>query len=188
MRTIVVCLLLLVHGFAFTAPPQVYFSPKDQLSDRLIRLINEETESIQTAIYCFTHRDIAKALIAAKKRGVKVEVIVDPFSVKIKTPLAKLATAGIPIYVWSPPEVKTNTGKVLRSPLMHDKFCVFGSRKVWTGSFNFTYEASRSNAENALVLDDAQVIASFQQQFLVLKEKCCVPYDDYITLRATLKK
>lgn len=180
MRAFIISFFLVVHVFAFTASPQVYFSPQDNLSDRLVRLINEETESIQTAIYCFTHREIAKALIAAKKRGVEVEVIVDPFSVKARTPIASLANAGITVLVWSPPIVTTSSGKVLRSPLMHDKFCIFGNKKVWSGSFNFTYEATRSNAENALILDEPEVIASFQKHFEGLKQRGCISYKQFV--------
>ncbi|MES2345129.1 MAG: phospholipase D-like domain-containing protein [Chlamydiota bacterium] len=188
MRAFFVSFLLVMSSFVSGATPQIYFSPQDHLSDRLISLIHAEKESIQTAIYCFTHREIAKALIAAKKRGVKVEVIVDAFSVKIKTPLASLEKAGIPIYVFSPPEVKTNAGKVLRTPLMHDKFCVFGQAKVWTGSFNFTYEASRSNAENAVVLDDAKAVESYREHFFKLKKSSCIPYSEYLDLKKAQKE
>jgi phosphatidylserine/phosphatidylglycerophosphate/cardiolipin synthase-like enzyme len=183
MRSLLVSFLLVISSVVSAAMPQIYFSPQDHLSDRLISLINAEQKSIETAIYCFTHREIAKALIAAKKRGVEVEVIVDPFSVKIKAPLASLVKAGIPVYVFSPPEVVTNGGKVLRTPLMHDKFCVFGDGKVWTGSFNFTYEASRSNAENAVVLDASEAVDSYREHFFKLKESSCISYDDYLSLK-----
>lgn len=156
----------------FADAPQVYFSPKDQLADRLIEMIAQETKSVHIAIYCFTHREIGKALVAAKKRGVDVQMLVDPFSVKTRTPIARMAQEGIPIYVWSPPQVKDAKGKPLRTPLLHDKFCVFGSKKVWTGSFNFTYEANRAHAENALVIDDPKIAAAFESEFQLLKKKC----------------
>lgn len=175
MRTWFFAVFMIFVQLSYAVDPEVYFSPKDQLAEKLIHLIDEEKTSIHVAIYCFTHRDIAKALIAAKKRGVAVEVVVDPFSVKKYTPIKKLVDAGIPVYVWSPPEVKDQAGKIQRSPLMHNKYCVFGSQKVWTGSFNFTYEATRSNSENAFVLTDQKTLDAFESHFQSLKLTHCHP-------------
>jgi len=54
------------------------------------------------AIYSLTHRAISEALVRAKTRGVEIELIVDPFSVKARSPLVRIAAVGIPIYVWDP--------------------------------------------------------------------------------------
>src|SRR5689334_3074273 len=81
----------------------IYFSPQDHLGDKLQQLIRDESTSIRIAMYAFFHKKIAEALIAAKKRGVDVEVIVDPFSVKARGPLKKLADAGVKVLVWNPP-------------------------------------------------------------------------------------
>ncbi len=166
--------------FEAKAATQVYFSPKDQVADRLVELIAKEKESIRIAIYCLTHRGIATALIQAKKRGVSVEMIVDPFSVKVRTPLARLAKAGIPIYVWDPIQTPEEQAKRPRSPLMHDKFCIFGKKNVWTGSFNFTNEAHRANQENVVILDEVNVVAAFQEQFNRIKKEGCRPYTEFM--------
>lgn len=155
----------------------VYFSPDDQVEKRLIGMIEKEQKSVHVAIYCMTHRGIANALIEAKKRGVMVEVIVDRFSVKVKGPLQKMADAGILVSVWDPDPLRR---KKAHRPLMHNKFCVFGDETVWTGSFNFTYEASRMHQENAVVLRDSALATAFKNQFINIKMRSCIPLGSYV--------
>ena len=90
----------------------------------------------------------------ARKRGVNVEIIVDPFFDQgARAPLNRMAQAGIALYVWDPPPTPNVSPAVIvdekkhksHKPLMHNKFRVFGHKTVWTGSFNFTSEASRNN-------------------------------------------
>lgn len=189
MRILLVsCLLFLECSAAISENIQAFFSPRDHLAERLIQLIDEENKSLQIGIYCFTHSGIAKALIAAKKRGVNIELVVDPFSVKTRTPLARLAKAGIPIYVWTPPIIQKENEKLQKSPIMHDKFCIFGGNRVWTGSFNFTYQADYANAENALLLNDQKVVAAFQEQFKMLKAQSAFPYEEYMAMKSLKKK
>ncbi len=151
-------------------PLQVFFSPEDHLADRLISLIEKEESSIAVAAYAFSHWKIAKALCDAKERGVKVEVVVDPFSLKFSSILKKLTKSEIPIWVWDP--LSSSTG----SSLMHDKFCLFGEKAVWTGSFNFTYYADHSNRENAILLNDPQIVKKFKAHFENLKKTGCKRY------------
>ncbi len=163
--------------FASAVTPQatVYFSPDDQLAKRLIELIDKENTSILACIYTFTHRGIAKALVEAKKRGVEVEMVVDRFSVKTRAPLKKLVDAGIPVYIWDPDPLR----KSAHRPLMHNKFCVFGSEKVWTGSFNWTYEAVNIHQENVLVLEGPVLAAAYKGQFHTIKHRSCIPLGSY---------
>lgn len=161
-----------------------YFSPEDHLEKRLIGMINKERKSIQVAIYTLTHRGIGKALIEAKKRGVFVEILIDRASVKIRAPIQKMVEAGIPVHVWEPE--KDHKPKACRS-LMHNKFCIFGDETVWTGSFNFTYEASRAHQENVVVLRDGVLAAAYKEQFHQMKHKSCVPYASYVAVHTQPK-
>jgi phosphatidylserine/phosphatidylglycerophosphate/cardiolipin synthase-like enzyme len=171
-------------GSAVTSHATVYFSPEDQLDKRLIELIEKETKSIHVCVYTFTHRAIAEALIDAHKRGVEVQVVVDRFSVKIKSPLQKLADAGIPVSVWDPDRLRR---KQAHRPLMHNKFCVFGADKVWTGSFNFTYEASKIHQENGIVLQDASLASAYKGQFHTIKLRSCIPLGSYVAMKPKKK-
>ncbi|MBS0647686.1 MAG: hypothetical protein JSS10_00505 [Verrucomicrobia bacterium] len=172
-------------GAAVSSQATVYFSPEDQLAKRLIEEMNKEQKSLLVCVYAFTHRGIANALIDAKKRGVEVEVMVDRFSVKAGTPLHKIAEAGIPVHVWDPDPLKR-----LKShrPLMHHKFCIFGSSKIWTGSFNFTYDANNHHQEDALVMESEPLASAFKGEFHLMKLKSCIPLNSYVAAQPIKKK
>lgn len=161
---------------------KIYFSPEDKLSEHLIALIDKEDKSIQAAVYCLTHRKIANALIQAKKRGVHVELIVDPFSVKLRTPVHRMSQQGIEIFVWDPEELLVGrSGQAsIGKPIMHDKFCILGHKIVWTGSFNFTNQADEYNQENAIVLEDVEAAKRFSEEFNKIKKRGCIPYGKYL--------
>ena len=182
MKVISVCLLWLsLSSSAFSvaqrASAEVYFSPDDQVDRKLIELIEQERKSIRMAVYCLTHRAIGQALIDAKKRGVDVEVIVDRFSVKTRSPLAKMIQGGIPIYVWNSERQKK---KRMQRSLMHNKYCIFGNDIVWSGSLNFTQEGPRIHQENVLILRDEDLALAYKMQFDKIKWRSCTPYAAYV--------
>ncbi len=187
MYGLIFCCLVFVFGHAAQVGDHatVYFSPEDQVERRLIGFIEKEKESISVAIYCMTHRGIANALVEAKKRGVDVRVIVDRFSVKINSPVKKMVEAGIPVYIWDP---DAGNRKKAHRPLMHNKFCVFGDDVVWTGSFNFTYEASRMHQENALVIRDPLLASAYKNQFANIQLRSCVPFHLYVANHSHKRK
>ena len=63
---------------------------------------------------------------------------------------------------------------------MHDKFCVLGNNRVWTGSFNFTAEAANANQENVIVLDNEEIASRYLKEFDRLKREGCQPFSDYL--------
>lgn len=169
---------------------EVYFSPKDGVAERLIGRIQAEKESIRVAVYCLMHAGIARALSEAHARGVDVEVIVDPYSINSRSPIAKMVEKGVSVYVWNPKELAVQSGKKRnkRKPLMHDKFCVFGNHTVWTGSFNFTRVGNLSNRENVIVLGGSDVADSFLKEFQAIKEAGCSSYASFSSKEGDVKK
>jgi phosphatidylserine/phosphatidylglycerophosphate/cardiolipin synthase-like enzyme len=148
------------------AIPEVYFSPHDHIKAKILSLIEEEKESIQIAMYLFTDKAVATALCKAKKRGVRVELVVDILSVTTdyaKVPL--LHTYDIPIYVYD------GGGE----DIMHDKFWIFGrskldKKRVITGSFNMTARADIANRENVVLLDYPAIVVEYEKEFERLKK------------------
>ncbi len=175
--TICLCLPILIFGEPVEC--KAFFSPKDRLADRLVELINREKTSVKVAVYAMTHLGIAKALVAAKERGVSVEVIVDPFSVKIRSAIHRLIESGVPLFVW---DRGIQMGVSGRKGLMHDKFCIFGEGLVWTGSFNFTNDANLRHQENAVTLEGREIAQQYLGQFSHMKLYESRPYQEYITL------
>jgi len=164
---------------------KVYFSPKDQLAERIIDLIDGENKSIKIAIYSMTHMGIAKALERARQRKVAVEVLVDPFSVKVQSSIHRLLEAKIPLFVW---DQGIRMGARRRKALMHDKFCVFGDHTVWTGSFNFTNDANLRHQENAVAMKSKEIAQNYLTQFAHMKLYESRPYQEYITLYPKKKR
>lgn len=167
--------------FSEEASCTVYFSPKDSVAEQLIRMIDQENKSIKVAIYTITHAKIIQALKRAHERGVNVEVVVDPTSIKARTPLLQLVKNQVPIFVWDPPPTIGKSGKAKKA-LMHDKFCIFGEERVWTGSFNFTYAAERWNAENALLIESSSVARKYLEQFHEIKIRNCRTFEHFQAL------
>lgn len=147
------------------------FAPDHNLRAALRYLIKNEQEKISIAVFAFTDAPLARELIQAHKRGVKIELLTDPSCLRSQhQKIDMLAQAGIPIYVY-----KTELAKG-PSSIMHNKFAVFGKSIhdktiLWTGSFNFTKSGSDFNQENVLVLEDAKIIKQYVDQFEKLKDR-----------------
>ncbi|MDR0275547.1 MAG: phospholipase D family protein [Burkholderiaceae bacterium] len=134
--------------------PEVNFSPENSITGNAQQLVEQVLQSAKKSIrlagYTFTSPAIVRSLIAAKRRGVDVQVLVDdkgnhgPASVAA---LNLLAQAAIPVRT------------IGVYPIHHDKYIVADSSTVETGSFNFTKAAAEKNSENALVLWNCESIA-----------------------------
>ncbi len=148
---------------------QSYFSPEDDLRSLLISLIDAEQQQILFAIYTFTEKNIAQALIRATNRGVQVQGVVDrSYGHSRYSKVGMLANAQVPISVYQTSANERQAG------LMHNKFMIFskniaGKSLLWTGSYNFTNRASCKNQENALILDNPHIIRQFEQYFARLQ-------------------
>lgn len=158
-----------------TTLKKVLFTPDQDIKKAIIGLMDAEKESIAAAVYMFTEKDIAHAMVNAHKRGVKVELITDPScALSPYCKAAVLSKHGIPVYVYTPPLGANEQGR--SGSLMHDKFFIFNNsmgykKVVCTGSYNSTKSASYSNQENFLFIEDAPLADDYLKQFEVLKTR-----------------
>lgn len=191
-KTWAVVLFFLLLSVGLSAEPadcKAYFSTQDQLADKLIELIDQEEESIKVAIYCITHFGIAKSLIQAHERGVDVEVVVDPFSIKSRSSIHRLIESKIPLFVWDESIcVGDVRAKQKRKALMHAKFCIFGNSLIWTGSFNFTNAANQCHQENVVTVESQKVAEKYLEQFSYMKLYESRPYQEYVALHPKKKR
>jgi phosphatidylserine/phosphatidylglycerophosphate/cardiolipin synthase-like enzyme len=141
---------------------QVYFSDQHDVISKLEQLIHKEKKEIRIVMYTFTHNGIMRALIDAKKRGVEITLLVDPYSVRVaKAKIDKLKKNGIQVYVFDPKTSHRPSWYRIES-ICHHKFLLFSSLcKVWTGSFNATYGAAVANLENVVVLETKELFSQF---------------------------
>jgi len=129
---------------------QAYFSPKGGCTEAVVEAIGRAKAAILVQAYSFTSAPIAKALVDAHKRGVKVEVILDKSQRTEKYSSADfLLHAGIPTRI---DEIHA---------IAHNKVMVIDGQVVITGSFNFTSAAEEHNAENLLIIHDPGLAAQY---------------------------
>ncbi len=158
---------LFAEGWAGMAV-QACFSPMGKCSAHVVRAIGQARKEILVAVYAFTSDEIAWALVKARQRGVKVQVIVDHEFDKQNEASKRsfLERQGLPVRRIS----GLNTGKQQRgSGLMHQKFAVIDRSLVLTGSYNWTLSADRFNDENLLLFHDAGALAEeYRNEFFRL--------------------
>lgn len=119
----------------------VYFSPRGGAEAAYVRLIASARETIRAEAYSFTSQAIADALVAADKRGVDVQIIVDPSGVMARrAKAAYCAQGGVAVFVDT------------KHAIFHNKVLVVDGERVATGSFNFSVQAEYRNAENAVII------------------------------------
>jgi phosphatidylserine/phosphatidylglycerophosphate/cardiolipin synthase-like enzyme len=119
---------------------------------------NAKTEILVQA-YSFTSTPIAKALVDAHKRGVKVEAILDKSQRKeTYTETTFLANMGVPTFIDD------------KHAIAHNKVMVIDRETVITGSFNFTKAAEEKNAENLLVIRSKELAEKYIDNWMKHKE------------------
>jgi phosphatidylserine/phosphatidylglycerophosphate/cardiolipin synthase-like enzyme len=129
---------------------QVYFSPKGGAEDAVVRALKAARSSVYVQAYSFTNAAIAKALVDAHERGVTVEAILDKSNRKAHYSAATFLTnAGIPMSIDAAHEIA------------HNKVMIIDGATVITGSYNFTRAAERANAENLLIIKDAELAVRY---------------------------
>lgn len=138
-----------VDGVAGTKP-EVYFSPRGGVTDVVVAELGKARSTVLVQAYSFTSAPIAKALVDAHKRGVKVRVILDKSQRTEKYSSATfLLNSGIPPLIDA------------KHAIAHNKVMIIDDETVLTGSFNFTKAAEERNAENLLVLKDRELAAKY---------------------------
>jgi phosphatidylserine/phosphatidylglycerophosphate/cardiolipin synthase-like enzyme len=128
------------------AEVEVAFTPGDDISALIVKRIGEARSSVRMQAFLFTDRRVANALLAARKRGVEVDVVADAGQRAAGglPHLAALARAGARVWIDA------------EHAAAHDKVIIVDGdgpqAVVITGSYNFTHAAQSRNAENVVVI------------------------------------
>ncbi|HWQ45943.1 MAG TPA: phospholipase D-like domain-containing protein, partial [Longilinea sp.] len=122
------------------------------LSTLLVEAIDDAQYSIDVAMYNFSMDDVGDALIRAYRRGVQVRVVMESENSDGVIPQGLIA-AGIPFI---------GDGQ---ESLMHNKFMVIDQQTVWSGSLNYSTEASISDSNNLISIQDAMLAADYTVEF-----------------------
>lgn len=136
------------HTLPAQGTVELAFTPWDDSEAAILRVLKEARKAVYVQAYVFTSRPLAKALIAAKDRGVAVEILSDREMLAKdeagRSQIPQLAAAGIPVWV------------EVRYAAAHNKIVLIDPEEetaaVVTGSYNFTFSAQARNAENLLIM------------------------------------
>jgi phosphatidylserine/phosphatidylglycerophosphate/cardiolipin synthase-like enzyme len=156
---------------------EVHFSPNGGALKALVSHIDQSKKEIKVAMYAFTSRELAQALVGAHERGVKVSVVLDgefsgdPFSkgeflvksgIEVRSDQFHLRATGEP------------EGK------MHNKFAIIDNAVLATGSYNWTASAEKLNDENLLLFKNApDLIKRYRQKFNELYNRS-TPFNEVV--------
>ena len=162
MKYLLASLIVLISLTAIPlahADTKVYFSPNGDCQQAVVGELKKAHQTIDIAMYSFTSREIAQALLDAKEHHVKIRITLDPGQIKDRYSKCRfLIKKGF--------DVKFHMGQ----GLMHDKFAVIDDHTVITGSFNWTVTADKKNSENLLIIKDRQLAQKYSKEFKTLWE------------------
>jgi phosphatidylserine/phosphatidylglycerophosphate/cardiolipin synthase-like enzyme len=150
--------------FAATGSIETAFTPGDRIDNLIIAAIAGAKREVLVNAYSFTQRSIARALVAARKRGVSVQVIADSQQAATlpQNVLTELAKGGVDVWLDANYQAAHNKVIVVDADT--------ASATTITGSYNFTVAAQWHNAENVLILrDNRDVARAYRDNWLRLK-------------------
>jgi phosphatidylserine/phosphatidylglycerophosphate/cardiolipin synthase-like enzyme len=133
-----------------------HFSPKGGCTETVVREIGRARREILVQAYSFSCPSIAEALVAARKRGVTVHILLDRSNEKeTYSELGSLEQHGMAVKIDA------------THAIAHNKIMLIDRKTIITGSFNFTRQAEQDNAENLLVIKGHPELAeSYHLNFL----------------------
>jgi phosphatidylserine/phosphatidylglycerophosphate/cardiolipin synthase-like enzyme len=134
---------------------EVYFSPDDGVSARLVDLLNYAEDSIHFLAFSFTSDDLGAAIRTKSREGVVVAGIMDDDQILTNqgTEFDPFRAARLDVYK------DQNRGS------MHHKVIIIDSEIVITGSYNFSRSAEERNDENVLIFHSPAIAEQYLFEF-----------------------
>jgi phosphatidylserine/phosphatidylglycerophosphate/cardiolipin synthase-like enzyme len=135
------------HGIALA------FSPGEDGLELIQREIRACKESLDICVFTITDDRVTNAILDAHRRGVTVRLVTDnDKQFDDGSDIKRMVREGVPTR-FDPDRDH-----------MHHKFAIVDSKRLITGSYNWTRGATR-NHENITVLTDADLIQAFCKEF-----------------------
>ncbi len=122
---------------------QVYFK-EDDLKQKTLAFIQSAEDTLDICVYNISDPDILRAIASLSENGVKVRVITDDSN---------------RVFI-------EETGIVYDAEgLMHNKYMVADSEKVWFGSTNLSQTSLEEHENNVIISDDRGLVEAFESNF-----------------------
>lgn len=151
MRIAILFLIITVFsGKVFSSQIHACFEPKGNCAQQIINTISQAKRQVLVQVYSFTSIPIAQSLVAAKNRGIDIEILSDKSQLKSNgSVLPYLKNKNIFIKIDYLPAIA------------HNKIMIIDREIVITGSYNFTANAEKRNAENLLIIHDKTLAKNY---------------------------
>jgi phosphatidylserine/phosphatidylglycerophosphate/cardiolipin synthase-like enzyme len=153
------------HQFGRQSPPsetnklivnnldvEIYFLPEDLPFPRILELIASAKKSIRVMALIFSDEEIASEIIAASKRGVRVDGIVEK-TFEERGKVGPLYCAGLDFRIDGNPKY------------LHHKVIIIDDNIVITGSANFSLQGATVNDENMVIVHDSDLASAYNLEF-----------------------
>ncbi len=145
-------------------PIQIYFAPENDVLDAMVTVVESARTSIRFMTFSFTEAEIANAILARAAAGASVQGIFETRGSQTEfSELRALFCGGLSVRQDGNP----NT--------FHHKVLIVDNRIVITGSFNWSANATESNDENLIIIDDADLAAQYIAEFDRVWSRATVP-------------
>ncbi len=132
----------------------VYFSPEDNVERIILNRLRKAKSTIRFMAFSFTSGPIGEMLIRKHRDGVDVRGVFERRGGKgAHSAYMKMLLEGVPV------KLDRNRHN------MHHKVIIIDERRVITGSYNFSRNASRNNDENILIIDNGGIAAGYLAEF-----------------------
>ncbi len=150
----------------------------ENIREKIGNELNGAKKCIFAAIAWLTDENLLNILIKKAKEGISVQLIISGSEYNEKQRFKSLIDAGGEVYI-------VGGGDVLNDKFMHNKFCVIDYKKVITGSFNWTKNAS-TNEENIIILNDEKVAYQYSEKCIeLIKKGEVIGFDNSNEIRIT---
>lgn len=137
---------------------ECYFSPSDQVTDKIVGAIENADFQASFAIFSFTKDEIGNAFISEHNAGTWVRGLIENINDQ-GAEYTPLLSSGVPVQAH------------ISFAQLHHKYAVLDAGypasdpTVVTGSHNWTQTAESGNDENTLIIHDADIATLFQAEF-----------------------
>ena len=142
------------HFIISGTPIEIYFSPKYNTANAIIKHINNANKYIYVPTFLITHSAITEALINAHNRGVNVRIIMDAANVATThIKYQQIRQKGIPL------KIENYAGK------LHSKTMIIDDEYLILGSMNFSNSGNKNNDENTIIIQDSRLTMYYRTFF-----------------------
>lgn len=162
-----------------TTPVEVLFTPHRRSDPQqglrwLEKQLSGARRSVDLSLFVFSGQNLADALGTLQARGVRIRLLADPgFANRSFSEVLDLLGVSLPDSrcrieagnrIWRQPLEGVGTPRLAGGDKLHHKFAVLDSRRVITGSFNWSPAAAHQNDEVLLSIDSPALALHFEAE------------------------